>query len=91
MQGADQVAAHRAADAAVVHLDQLFLGAHDQVAVDADLAEFVDDDGIAPAAGAGQDAVEQGRLPGAQEARQHHDRNTLRHRRLIATAATTRE
>ena len=40
----DQVAAHGAADAAVVHLVDLFVGLDDQVVVDADLAELVDDD-----------------------------------------------
>ena len=43
----DQVAAHRAADAAVVHLEDFLVGADDQVVVDADLAELVDDHGVA--------------------------------------------
>jgi hypothetical protein len=45
-QHPDQVAAHRAADAAVVHLEDFFVGADDQVVVDADLAELVDDHGV---------------------------------------------
>ncbi len=48
-QGADQVAAHDAADAAGAELDQVFVAGVDQVAVDADIAEFVDDDGEASA------------------------------------------
>jgi hypothetical protein len=48
---ADQVAAHGAADAAVVHLEHFFVGADDQVVVDADLAELVDDDGVFLAVG----------------------------------------
>ena len=44
---ADEVAAHGAADAAVVHLKYFLVGADDEVVVDADLAELVDDDGVA--------------------------------------------
>ena len=46
---ADQIAAHRAADAAVVHLEDFLVGADDEIIVDADLAEFIDDDGEFPA------------------------------------------
>ncbi len=42
---AHQIAAHRAADAAVVHFEHLLVRADDEVVIDADLAEFVDDDG----------------------------------------------
>ena len=56
---AHQVAAHRAADAAIVHLVDFFVGFHDQVVVDADLAEFVDDDRVFLAMVLGKDAVEQ--------------------------------
>ena len=44
---AQQVAAHRAAQAAVVQLEHLLVGADDERAVDADLAELVDDHGEA--------------------------------------------
>ena len=44
-EDADQVAADGAADAAVVHLEDFFLGADDEVLIDADLAELVLDDG----------------------------------------------
>ena len=46
LDDADQVAAHGAADAAVVHLEHFLVGADDEFVVDADLAEFVDDDGV---------------------------------------------
>ena len=62
---ADEIAAHGAADAAVVHLENFLVGADDEFVVDADLAEFVDDDGVACRA-ARQDAVEQRGLAGAE-------------------------
>jgi hypothetical protein len=72
---ADQIAAHGAADAAVVHLVDFLVGLDDQVVVDADLAEFVDDDGIALAVALGENAVEQRRLAGAEIAGEHGDGN----------------
>jgi hypothetical protein len=42
-EDADEIAADGAADAAVVHLENLFVRVDDEVIVDADLAEFVDD------------------------------------------------
>jgi hypothetical protein len=69
----DQVAAHRAADAAVVHFKHFFIGAHDEVVVDADLAELIDDHGVAFAVVLREDAVEQGGLAGAQVAGQDGD------------------
>jgi hypothetical protein len=73
-EDADQVAAHRAADAAVVGLEQLLLGADDQLRVDADLAEFVLDDRYALAVLLREDAVQQRGFSGAEEAREHRDR-----------------
>ena len=70
---ADQVAAHGAADAAVVHLEHFFVGADDQLVVDADLAELVDDHGVFLAVRLGQDAVEQRGLAGAEIAGEHGD------------------
>ena len=67
-EDADQVAAHGAADAAVVHLEDFFLGLDDQIFIDADLAEFVFDDGDAFAVLGGEDVVEQGGLAGAEKA-----------------------
>ncbi len=72
---AHQVAAHGAADAAVVHLEHFFVGADDEVVVDADLAEFVDDHGVFLAVVFRQDAVEQRGLAGAEIAGQHGDGN----------------
>ena len=66
-----EVAAHGAADAAVVHLEHFLVGADDEVVVDADLAELVDDDGVLLAVRLGQDAVEQRGLAGAEIAGQH--------------------
>jgi hypothetical protein len=68
---AHQVAAHGAADAAVVHLEHFLVRAHHEVVVDADLTEFVDDDGVFLPVRLGQDAVEQGGLAGAEIAGQH--------------------
>ena len=73
LDDADQVAAHGAADAAVVHLEHFLVGADDELVVDADLAELVDDDGVALAVRLRQDAVEQRRLAGAEIAGQHGD------------------
>ncbi len=67
---ADQVAAHGAADAAIVHFVDFFVRLDDQVVVDADLAEFIDDDGITLAVVLGQDAVEKGGLARTQITRQ---------------------
>src|SRR5579864_6649090 len=46
VEDAHQVAEQDAADAAVVHLEHFLVGADHEVVVDADLAEFVDDDGV---------------------------------------------
>src|SRR5207247_1725462 len=58
-EDAHEIAAHGAADAAVVHLEHFFIGADDEVVVDADLAELVDDHGITLAVILRQDAIEQ--------------------------------
>ncbi len=79
-----QVLADRAADAAVAHLHDLFLGIrHQDVVVDVLLAEFVLDDGDLLAVRLGQHALEEGGLARAQEAREDgggnegHGRQTL--------------
>jgi hypothetical protein len=69
----DQVAADRTADAAIVHLEHFLVRADDELAVDADLAELVDDDGVAAAVVFGEDAVQQSGLAGAEVAGQHSD------------------
>ena len=72
----EQVRAHRrdAADAAVAHLDDLFVGRHHEIRVDVDLTELVLDHGDAPAVLLAQDVVEQCRLPRAEEAGEDRDR-----------------
>ena len=67
-EDADEVAAHAAADAAVVELEDLLVGLDDELVVDADLAEFVLDHGDALAVVLGEDAVEQRGLARAEEA-----------------------
>ena len=74
----NEVAAHRAADAAVVHLEHFLVRADDQLVVDADLAELIDDDRITLAVRLAQDPVEQRRLAGAEIAGEHRDGNSLR-------------
>ena len=75
LDDADQVAAHSAADAAIVHLVDFLVGFHDQVVVDADLAELVDDDCITLAVVFRENPVEQGGLAGAEIAGQHGHRD----------------
>ena len=79
VEDADQVAAHGAADAAVVHLEDFLVGADDEVVVDADLAELVDDDGVFLAVRLGEDAVEERRLAGAEIAGEHGDGDLVGH------------
>ena len=73
LNDADQVASHGAADAAVVHLEYFLVGIDHEVVVDADLAELVDDDGIALAMVLGEDTVEQRRLAGTEVASEDGD------------------
>jgi hypothetical protein len=68
-----EIAAHSAADAAVVHLEHFFLGIDHEFVVDAELAEFVDDDGVVLAVLLGKYAIEQRRLTGAEIASQHRN------------------
>ncbi|ENN87451.1 hypothetical protein RHSP_28281 [Rhizobium freirei PRF 81] len=74
---ADEVAANRAADAAIVHFVDFFVRLDDEVVVDADLAEFVDDDGVFLAMVFGKDTVEQRRLSGTEIAGENGDGNGL--------------
>jgi hypothetical protein len=76
LQGFAQILADRAADAAVVHLDDVFLGVVDQdLVVDVFLAEFILDDGDLLAVRFGQHALEQRGLAGAQKAGEDGDGN----------------
>jgi hypothetical protein len=73
-QDPHEVAANGAAKAAVVHLDDLFLLVlHEDLVVDAGLAELVLDDGDLLAVLLGEDAVEERRLPGPEEAGEDGD------------------
>ena len=85
VEDAHEIAAHGAADAAIVHLEDFFVGADDQIVVDADLAEFVDDDGVFLAVVFRQDAVEKRGLAGAEIAGQHGHGNFLGRRFGIVT------
>ena len=64
-----RVSAHRAADAAVRHLEDLLVGVDDEGLIDTDLPVLVLDHGDALAVLLAQDPVEQGRLSGAEENR----------------------
>ena len=74
-EDADEVAAHGAAEAAVVHFEQFFLAGDDELVVDADFAEFVFDHRELLAVLFGEDAVEQRGLAGAEEAGEDGDGN----------------
>ena len=98
LDDADEVAPHRAADAAVVHLEHFLVRADDELVVDADLAELVDDHRELLAVRLGEDAVEERRLAGAEIACQHRHRDLgaligagLAHRVLSGTALSTVE
>jgi hypothetical protein len=71
----DEVFANRAAETPVVHLHDLFFLILHQHPVDADLADFIDDDGKLVTVLLLQDVVEQGRLAGAQEAGENRHGN----------------
>ena len=77
LDDAHEIAAHGAADAAVVHFVDFLVGFHDQVVVDTDLAELIDDDGIALAVILGEDAVQQRRLAGTEIAGEHGNGNGI--------------
>lgn len=79
VEDADQVAAHGAADAAVVHLEHFLVGADDEITIDAGLAELVDDDRELLAVVFGQNAIEERGLAGAQIAGEHRDGDFLGH------------
>ena len=77
----DEVTAHRAARAAVVHRDEVLLRLQlvgDELLVDVDLAELVLDDADALLALLHEDVVDQRRLAGAEEARDDRERRLVR-------------
>ena len=74
-EDADQVAAHGAADAAVIHLEQFLVAGDDELVVDADLAEFVFDHGEFFAVVFREDAIEEGGFAGAEKTGEDGDGN----------------
>src|SRR5207245_3783819 len=72
-EDADQIAAYGAADAAVVHLDDLLFALLDEVGIDARLAELVLDHRDALAVLLLEDAVEERGLAAAEKSRQDGD------------------
>ncbi len=80
-EDADQIAADRAADAAVRRLEDFFFRPDDDLMIDADLTELVLDDGNPLAVLLGQNSIQQRGLARAEKAREHRDRNTalIRH------------
>ena len=61
-----EIATHRAADAAVVHFENFFFRIDDEIIVNTDLAEFIDNDGVALSVRLVQDSVEQRGLSGTE-------------------------
>src|SRR5262249_12850016 len=86
LDDAHEIAAHRAADAAVVHLEDFFVSTDDEVVVDADLAEFIDDDSVLVPVRLREDAVEQRGLAGAEIAGQDGDGDLIGHSRELRLA-----
>jgi hypothetical protein len=85
-QDADEVAAHCATNAAVVHLKDFFVGPNDQGIIDANLAKLVLDNSNSLAVMLGQDAIEQGSLASAQEASQQGNGDALYGHGALAAA-----
>jgi len=92
-EDADEVAAHGAADAAVVHLKEFLFRVDHEFVVDADLSKFIFDHGDSQAVLFGEDAVEQGGFACSEKAGENGDRNARIHcrgtclnERLSATA-----
>ena len=71
----DEIAAHRAAKAAVGKLDDAVGRLLDQQMVDRHVAKLIDDDGRVGECGIPEQPVEQRRLAGAEKAGQHRDGN----------------
>src|SRR3984957_11681188 len=73
----NEIAPNLAADATVIDFDHGLCGRQRELAVDAGLAELVDDHRDAAGAGGGKDVVEQRRLPGPEKSREDRGRNGL--------------
>ena len=74
-QAARQVAAHRAAEAAGVEHDQLFVDFGDQVMIHRDAAEFVDQYGRVGHLRLAEEVVEQRRFAGTEKTGEQRDRD----------------
>ncbi len=77
LQRVDEVAAHRAAQAAALQQHHVVVDMLDQQMVEADLAELVDDDGGLGERRVLEQPVEQRGLAGAEEAGEHGQRDGL--------------
>jgi hypothetical protein len=82
IENANEIAAHSAANTAIVHFENFLVGPDHEIVIDADFAEFIDDHRIFLAMRLRQNPVEQGRLAGAEIAGQHRHRDFFRRRLL---------
>ena len=76
-EDANQVPAHGAADAAVVHFENLLLGINDEFVVDADLAEFIFNNGNSFAVVRGENVVEKRGFSSSEESGEDGDWRTI--------------
>ena len=87
-QGRHEIIGDGAAEASIGQLDNIVLvarrvaAAEQQLAVDAELAEFIDDDGEPPPLGMRQQMPHEARLAGAEKAGNHRRRNAA-HRSVV--------
>ena len=88
---ANEIAANAAADATVVHFEELFIALDDELVIDTDFAEFVFDDGEFLPVLLRENAIEQSGFAGAKKAGEHGNGNGFddghRNRRLRLEAA----
>ena len=75
----DEVSAHGAADATVVHFIDFFVGLNDQIIVDTDLAELVDDNRKLLPVIVGKDAVKKRGFARSEIAGEDRDGNLICH------------
>ena len=78
-KNSDEVAANVAADAAIIHLEDFFVGVDNKILVNTDFTEFVFDDGDAQPMVLGQYAIQQRRLTAAKKAGENGDGNLGAH------------
>ena len=80
-QDADQVAADRAADTAVVHFEDFLVSLNYEFVIDTNFAVLIFDDGDALAVLATEDSIKQGGLTCSEEAGKHGDGHALERER----------